>query len=130
MIIIDTSIWIPALRNRTSPEKAEVQRLILEDAAAAVGIVLVEVLRGARDRSHFDELYDQMRGALLIEDDEGSWLRAAELLLDLKLRGEVIPLPDAMIAAQALLGGHAVYTADPHFARIAGLRLHVAGQQA
>ena len=129
MIIIDTSIWIPALRNRTSPEKAEVERLIFEDAAAVVGIVLVEVLRGARDRSHFDELYDQMRGAFLIEDDEGSWLRAAELLLDLKLRGEVIPLPDAIIAAQALLGSHAVYTADPHFGRIAGLRLHATSQQ-
>ena len=128
MIIIDTSIWIPALRNRISAEKAEVERLILEEAAAVVGIVLAEVLRGARDRPHLYELYDQMRGAFLIEDDEDSWLRAAELLLELKLRGEVIPLPDAIIAAQALLGDHTVYTADPHFARVAGLRLHAKGQ--
>src|SRR6266496_5318275 len=92
VIIIDTSIWIPALRNRISAEKAEVERLILEEAAAVVGIVLAEVLRGARDRPHLYELYDQMRGAFLIEDDEDSWLRAAELLLELKLRGEVIPV--------------------------------------
>jgi len=127
VVIIDTSIWIPALGARDSPEMREVEALVEADEAALVGIILAEVLRGSRSTDHLERLRRDMAGAEFIGDDEESWLLASRIMLDLKLRGQTIPLPDAMIAAQALQGSHAVYSHDEHFRRIPGLRLHAVG---
>jgi len=127
VVIIDTSIWIPALERRSSPERAEVERLSELDQAAVVGTVLIEVLRGARTQADFERLSGDMRGAVFIEDTEESWLLASQILLSLKLRGESIPVADAVIAAQALEGGHFVFSHDRHFQRIDGLQLHETG---
>jgi predicted nucleic acid-binding protein len=124
VVIIDTSVWIPALEKKSSAERTEVGRLVEQGQAAIVGIVLTEVLRGARNRSAFEELRYQLLAAAYLDEEEGTWTLAAEVLLDLKLKGQTIPLPDAVIAAHALQGGHSVYTHDEHFERIADLRLH------
>lgn len=127
MVIIDTSVWVPALGPQQSPEKAEVARLVLSQEAATVGIILAEVLRGARSEDDFTELADQLQAAVLLDDDVESWLLAARLLFDLRRQGQTIPLPDAVIAAHALRGGHEVYTTDAHFERVPGLQLHQVG---
>jgi predicted nucleic acid-binding protein len=85
---------------------------------------MAEVLRGARDLADFDRLYEELMGAQFLDDTEETWLRASRILLDLKLRGAILPFPDAEIAAVALAGDHSVYSSDEHFARIPGLRLH------
>jgi predicted nucleic acid-binding protein len=99
-------------------------RLLMAEEAATVGVVLAEVLRGARNQQDFEELADQLQAAVLIDDDHDSWLQASRILFELKLQGQVIPLADAIIAAHALLGGHEVYTTDEHFQRVPGVRLH------
>ena len=124
MVIIDTSVWIPALRNRASTERTDVAKLVETGEAAIVGMVMTELLRGARNQAAFEELNDQLQAASYVGDEKESWALAAQLLVDLKLRGETIPLPDAVIAAQALLGEHAVFTHDEHFQRIPGLKLY------
>ena len=126
MVIIDTSIWVQALRAKDSHEKAEVDELIERREAAVVGVIYVEVLRGARSQVDLDELSDQLLGPAFIESSRESWLLAGQLLLDLKLKGLTIPFQDAAIAAQALNGEHAVYTHDEHFRRVPGLRLYAA----
>lgn len=124
MVIVDTSIWVTALGRRDSEEKRAVGSLIQKGEAALVGIVLVEILRGARNQSDFDRLRRLLLGAALLETSESCWFRAAGILLDLKLRGEVIPAADAIIAGQALEDGHSVYTIDRHFQRVSGLPLY------
>ena len=124
MVIIDTSIWVPALRDKNSREQATVSRLVRSGGAATVGVVLLEVLRGARTSADFEELNYQLHAAEFIDVSEASWIKAAGLMLELKLRGETIPLPDAIIAGQALEGDHQVWTSDEHFKRVPGLRLY------
>ncbi len=124
MVIIDSSVWIPALRNKDSQEKADVSRLVQEGEAAIVGMVMAEILRGARNQADFDELHDQLLAASFVEDNAESWVLASQVLLDLKLKGQLIPFADAVIAAQALLGDHVVFTHDEHFERVPGLKLY------
>ena len=124
MVIVDTSVWIPALKSKDAPEKAEIRRLVLAREAAIVGIVLVEILRGAKDRGDFDELLDQLQAAVILDDDEESWLLASQILFDLRRSGQSIPMPDAVIAAHAILGDHSLYTSDQHFQRIPSVKLH------
>jgi predicted nucleic acid-binding protein len=123
LVIIDTSIWVPALRAKDAPEKRQVAALVRTGEAAIVGVVLVEVMRGARNLTDYEELNEQLRAAYFIDDSEESWLRSARLMLELKLRGETIPLPDAIIAAQALEGDHSLLAKDVHFERVPGLKL-------
>jgi predicted nucleic acid-binding protein len=123
LVIIDTSIWVPALRTKDAPEKQKIAALVRSGEAAIVGIILVEVLRGARSLEDYEELNEQLHAAYFVPDSEGSWLRSARLIVELKQRGETIPLPDAIIAAQALEGFHSVLANDVHFERVPGLKL-------
>ena len=124
MVIIDTSVWVTALQVVDSSERREVAALVQGGDAAMVGMVMVELLRGARNQSDFEKLADQLQGPSFLETLESTWRTAGRLLLDLRLRGEVIPVADAVIAAQALEGDHSIYTTDRHFERIANLKLH------
>ena len=124
MVIIDTSIWIPAYGKKPSPVKAVVRELVRSGEAAITGLIMAEVLRGARSDRDFDEMTDELLGAEYLEDDYDTWISAARILYELKTRGEVIPLPDAVIAAHALQGNHSVYTTDGHFQRVNGLQLY------
>jgi predicted nucleic acid-binding protein len=125
VVIVDTSVWVNALRLAGSPEQREVARLVAADEAAIVGMILVELLRGARSQQDFDALRDRLLGADLLDTAETTWLRASQVLLDLRLQGDTIPLADAVVAAHALEGNHAIYTTDRHFERVPGLSLHV-----
>jgi predicted nucleic acid-binding protein len=124
LVIIDTSIWIQAYRVKDSPERREVMNLVSSGEAAIVGIVLAEVLRGARNEREFEEMSEELLAAEFIDDDLESWQLTSRVLVELKFQGTTVPLADALIGAQALQGGHAVYTLDNHFQRISGLRLH------
>lgn len=127
MVIIDTSVWIPCLEMARSPESLEVGRLVSSGQAAIVGIVMTEVLRGARTLERLGELHDQLLAATFLEAEERHWRLAGEILLDLRLKGQTIPLADAIIAAQAIEGEHLVYSLDAHFTRVPGLQLYEAG---
>jgi predicted nucleic acid-binding protein len=102
----------------------EVASLLSRGEGAIIGTVLVEVLRGARNHTEYAELRRKLSGAYFLDDSEATWSLASELLLDLRLRGEMIPVADAIIAAHSLQNGHSVYSTDRHFQRINGLQLH------
>ena len=128
MVIIDTSIWIEAYKKRSSEAAVEVARLVGNDQAAIVGISLTEVLRGARDKQEFEEMTLELLAADYLPDDLENWILASEILIDLQRQGQVIPLPDALIAAQAIRGPHTVYSSDEHFRRVPGLVIHEPGK--
>ncbi len=124
-VIIDTSVWVNALRVRNSPERHEVDDLLALDRARMVGIVLAEVIRGARDEGDYGRLLEELSAIDFVPETRATWTAAGRLLFELGQRGNRIPLPDALIAAHALEGGHEVYTLDGHFQGVPGLKLHV-----
>jgi predicted nucleic acid-binding protein len=102
----------------------EVHRLMSAREAAGIGMIYVEVLRGARSEEDYTRLRARLGLLRHIEGSESIWQRAGRILFDLRLQGTPIPFPDAIIAAHALEGGHSVFTRDTHFDRVPGLRLH------
>jgi predicted nucleic acid-binding protein len=115
-----------AYRVAGSQERLEVRSLVESRQAATSGIVCAEILRGARSDQEFAEVSEELRAMEFLEDGQQTWLSAARILYDLKRQGQIIPLSDALIAAQALEFDCEVYTHDKHFARVPGLRLHEA----
>ena len=125
MILVDTSVWVRALRRQPSREKVVVQALVDQDLIATTDLVVAEVLQGANSEQDFQKLADRMQGPHFYHADEELWWRAARLSFELKSRGLITPLADLVIATVALENGLEVYAIDDHFERVPGLKLHV-----
>ena len=126
-VVVDTSQWAQYFRVADSPEATEVRQLLASGDVVMVGIVYMELLRGARDQRQLDILEEELEALPFVDVGKATWKRAGLLLGELQRQGLTVPLPDAVIAAQALEHGLQVFTRDEHFQRIPGLQLYAPG---
>ncbi len=52
------------------------------------------------------------------------WEKAAEISASPRRKRITIPLSDLIVSAVAISGGYEVFTIDPHFEQVHGLKLH------
>ena len=123
-VLIDSSIWIQYLNLSDFPGHDSIDDLISDDTACVNGVIKAEVLLGSKSRCEFRELGDIFAGVLELPTNGHVWNLVAELAFELKLRGEMLPIPDLIIAATAISHGCRLYTFDKGFARITELRLY------
>ena len=105
VILIDTSAWIEFLRNTGSSVCNLVDELIAEDyvAIATCDVVQMEVLAGARDELHLENLRRLLARAALIPTEATDYEDAAALYRRCRGRGETVrKLVDCLIAASAI----------------------------
>lgn len=124
-VIADTSVWIRAFRRQTSPEKAEVDRLLVQDAIVTVGLIFAELARGARSPGDLDELERRFTALRWLDTSQETWRRTGTMLRRMREAGLGISLPDALIATCAIDYGCQVYSIDGDFERIPGVSLYV-----
>ena len=127
MVIIDTSVWVQGFRLNAAPERLEVDRLLARDEAAMVGVVLAEVLQGARNPRELEELRAWLTALPYLEKTRDTWARVGDLSYQLRRNGTPMGILDLLIGTMALEHDCAVYTLDEHFQRIPGVQLHQAG---
>lgn len=102
MILIDSSAWIEFLRGTGSPACDEVDRL-LESEIAITDPVLMEVLAGARDRRHLQQLRALLGRAHMRHCAAADFDRAAMLYRRCRRQGDTVRrLIDCLIAAVAI----------------------------
>lgn len=124
MVIVDTSVWIEYFNRPDSPEKHAVDALVDTDPPVLIGIILAELLQGCRTSKEADSILLPLRALPFLEMTFASWRRTGELSSALRRRGITLPLSDLIVAAAALEHGCSVFTSDPHFRQIPGLRLY------
>ena len=124
MVVADTSVWIPYFNQPDSQEKAILDVLIQHESLALVGIVVAELLQGCRSPKDAAALVETLSALPFIEMTFSAWRRAGEISASLRRRGITLPLSDLIIAGLALHQECAVFTLDPHFRQIPGLRLY------
>lgn len=123
-VIVDTSVWIDFLKNQGTPSIPRLKRLLLENRVIVVGIVLAELLQGASS-SREKDFIEQLVASLPYEElRRQHWIKAGELSNKLRKKGVTLPLTDLLVAALALDKRWAVFTLDPHFGRIEGLKVY------
>lgn len=131
MILVDTSAWIEFLRSTGSATDRRVVRAIeRREELATTGVVILEVLAGARDESHALELRRLLDRCRLLRLEEPSDHEvAARLYRDCRRGGSTIRrLPDCLIAAVAIRASAALLHHDSDFDEIARhVPLEVAG---
>jgi len=125
MIIADANVWIDFFKRPNDRLSEVLAELLRERRIALVGIILAELLRGARSDRELRVMNHVLDGPDYIEMKRNDWARAGRISMELDAAGQRIPVTDALIAAIALEGQHEVLTRDRrHFERIPGLRLY------
>jgi len=123
--LVDTCVWIPFFNRPQSVEKRAIDALLAEDRAALIGPILAEILQGFRRDDRADWVASSLRGLHYLEVQWDDWRAAARLGRQLINRGHCLPLSDLTVAALALRTDSAVFSTDPHFDLIRGLKRFV-----
>lgn len=126
MILVDTSAWVEFLRDTGSLVCVRVDELLDGDMATCDPIRM-EVLAGARDEHHLQDLRRLLARAAIVPLRPADYESAAVLYRTCRRRGETVrKLIDCLIAAVAIRVGAALLHADADFdvlARHTALRL-------
>jgi predicted nucleic acid-binding protein len=125
-VLIDTSIWLLALRRRATSlghveqqQRQELAELIEEGRVVLLGLVRQEVLSGIRLQTRFKQVREYLRDfsdhPVSMEDHE----RAAEHFNTCRAHGIQGSHPDFLICALAERLGAMIFTSDQDFTRYA-----------
>jgi predicted nucleic acid-binding protein len=123
VILVDSSAWIEFLR---ATDSAVAQRLAeaidADEDVATTGLVLLEILAGARDEQQVRDLRRLLARCEFVPLDEPSDHEAAAAIYRAcGRRGETVRrLPDCLIAAVAIRRGMQLLHRDTDFDVIAG----------
>ena len=117
MVLIDTTVWIDFFAAKSTPEVAELERLLSEGGdICTCGIILTEVLQGIRKDEDYQRTLSRFETFLFLPMNREAFVRAAELYRLLRCRGVTIRKPvDCMIASVAIEHGMALLHNDRDF---------------
>jgi predicted nucleic acid-binding protein len=124
MYLLDTSVWIQYLR---ASEDAFAQKKFTKFVTSPLrdlkisscGIVLFELIQGAKSPTHQSDV-DTIRGATnFIELSEADYLKGGHVSRQLISKSQFLPMADVMLAICALKVGATLVSSDKHFQRIA-----------
>ena len=124
MVIADTSIWIEFFNRPESKEKRSMDFLIDENQLVFAGPVLMELLQGCRTSRDADIVLNHVSALPFLETIFSTWQRTGEISAGLRRKGITLPTIDLIIAALAMEHDAEVFTVDPHFRKIPGLKLY------
>ncbi len=121
-VLLDTSIWIDALRGKTPNIVALTQGLLNDDRALTCGPVIFEIKRGLRspERKKILPLFDAL---IRLSFDDAIWDAAGDLDASLRKKGVTIPPMDVLIAQICLHHKVVLFTLDEHFRSVPGLQV-------
>jgi predicted nucleic acid-binding protein len=119
LILIDTSAWIEFLRDTQSPVCERVDALLASQIATC-DAVRMEVLAGARDQEHLEQLRRLLARATLLPTESIDFDAAAAVYRSCRSQGKTVrKLIDCLIAAVAIRANVAVLHTDQDFTAIA-----------
>lgn len=120
LYLVDTSVWIRALRRSGSGEvQRRLEDLLVANEAATCDMVRLELLRAAADETEQARLEARLHGLHQLSADADDWLAAARLGFALRQAGITVASPDLLIAAIGLRHDAIVVHADRDFELIA-----------
>ena len=122
-IIVDTSAWIDYFNKPHSKIGIAVEKIIKQEKALIAGVILAELLQGARVQEEYDALLDSMLALPVLETGLNTWIEAGRMAFTLRRQGITIPITDLIIASLALKENCAILSLDRHFKSIPGINL-------
>ena len=91
-IIVDTSAWIDYFNKPHSKIGIAVEKIIKQEKALIAGVILAELLQGARVQEEYDALLDSMLALPVLETGLNTWIEAGRMAFTLRRQGITIPI--------------------------------------
>ena len=113
-VLVDTSIWIEFFRKH-EPYYGIVARMIDDERVCSTGIILAELMQGAKSEKELTVLADFPQVFSFIPETTQLWSDAGRLAFNLRRKGLTIGLSDCFIAVAAASIRVQVATLDSHF---------------
>lgn len=113
-ILVDTSAWIEFFRKKAPYHKA-VLELIESRRVCCAGIVLAELMQGAKSQKELDVLKEFLYVFDFLQDSTELWEKAGKLSFSLRLKGKAVGLSDCYISIAACSNNVKLLTLDKHF---------------
>lgn len=123
-VLVDTSIWIEFFNHPDSEFGKMLERLIIDDRVVYTGVILTELLQGARIEKEYHEIEDNMNVIPFLEAGYQSWLSAGKMAYTLRRKGVTVPITDILIACLAKENNCLVFSLDNHFNKIPEIDLY------
>lgn len=121
-ILIDTSIWVISFKRNCPTEISSfVKDLIFKREAAIAPPVILEILRGSRDKKEYQHLLERLSVLPYLPVTDEIWQYSYSLSFALKTKGITIPSIDILIASISLVSDYTLLHKDKHFETIKGI---------
>lgn len=117
-LLFDTCAWIDFLRYPEGILGDFLAAAIKDDRALLCGVVMTELLQGAKGKKENKQLDLLFSGIESLPCNEAVWYEAGQVLQALKRKGITLPLTDAVIAVIAKQHQVEVVTLDKHFSHL------------
>jgi predicted nucleic acid-binding protein len=122
-ILADTSIWIEYFNKSESKSGSRLQQMLAEGKVCGAGIILTELLQGAKIEKEFEIILNNYTALPLLKENLNTWISAGKISYSLHRNGITLPTTDLLLAALALESNCKIFTLDQHFMKIPDLNL-------
>lgn len=103
MILVDTSVWIDVLRDKTGDVVRAFKSKIGDEVIVFSRFIQLELLQGAKDEHEWRRLDEYLASQYYLEASEDTWRNAARLYFELRRSGVTVRSPiDCCIACIAM----------------------------
>ena len=123
-VLVDTSIWIEYFNKPDSRAGESLENLLKESRVFCAGVVLTELLQGAKIEREFKLILESVTALPFLETKLTNWIDAGRISFSLRKKGITIPVTDIILASLALESHCLIFTLDPHFKKIPGIKLY------
>lgn len=124
MVIVDTSIWIEYFNRARSSRAEKLKKLMEQEKVAIAGVIIAELLQGAKNEAELEELREALITLPLIKEEVEDWEEVGRLSFQMRKEGLLIPLTDCLIGVLARKEGYPVFTLDEHFKYLKKVKLY------
>ena len=118
-VLVDTSVWIKYFRQKDTTEGKLLREFITNEGIYTTGVVIVELITGARDLKEQHILRDLLSPVPFLRVSEPVWWEAGEYRYAMRRKGFAASLPDVVIATVAIYYDVELFSLDRHFLEIA-----------
>ena len=123
MILVDTSVWIEILRDKTGQVTKAFQKRVAAENYVLSRFNQLELLQGARNEKEWELLEDYLSNQYYLEAGNHIWREAARIYFELRRKGVTINSPvDCCIAQIAIEYGIILLHRDKDFEKISRVR--------
>jgi len=123
MILVDTSVWIEVLRDKTGKTVRAFRERIGIENCVFCRFTQLELLQGSKDEMEWKRLDDYLSTQFYLEATEETWREAARIYFELRRKGITLSSPvDCCIAQIAIESKILLLHRDEDFERIARIR--------